>query len=39
MDLLNLEISQGKFVNLEVYVFDTGIYLRHGKYERDSWWY
>ena len=39
MDLLNLEISQGKFVNFEVYVFDTGKYLRHGKYERDYWWY
>ena len=39
MDLLNLEIAQGKFVNFEVYVFDTGKYLRHGKYERDHWWY
>ena len=39
MDLLNLEISQGKFVDFEVYVFDTGKYLRHGKYERDYWNY
>ena len=39
MDLLNLEISPGKFVDFEVYVFDTGKYLRHGKYERDYWWY
>ena len=39
MDLLNLEISEGKFVNFEVYVFDTGKYLRHGKYERDYWWF
>ena len=39
MNLLNLEISEGKFVNFQVYVFDTGNYLRHGKYERDYWWY
>lgn len=35
MDLLNVEVSQGKIVNFEVYVFDTGNYLRHGKYEPD----
>ena len=39
MDLLDVEVSQGKVVNFEVYVFDTGNYLRHGKYEQDSWWY
>ncbi|KAF6219130.1 hypothetical protein HO133_004955 [Letharia lupina] len=39
MDLLDVEVSQGKIVNFEVYVFDTGNYLRHGKYEQDSWWY
>ncbi len=39
MNLLNLEISAGKFVDFQVYVFDTGKYLRHGKYERDHWWY
>ena len=39
MDLLNVEVSQGKIVNFEVYVFETGDYLRHGKYEQDSWWY
>jgi hypothetical protein len=37
MDLLNLEISAGKFVNFQVYVFDTGKYLRHGKWEPDHW--
>ena len=37
MDLLNLEISPGKFVNFQVYVFETGKYLRHGKWERDYW--
>lgn len=37
MDLLNLEISAGKFVNFQVYVFDTGKYLRHGKYEPNYW--
>jgi hypothetical protein len=37
MDLLNLEISAGKFVNFQVYVFDTGKYLRHGKYEGNYW--
>ena len=39
MDLLNVEIGQGKVINFEVYVFDTGDYLRHGKWEQDSWWY
>ena len=39
MDLLNLEISEGKFVDFQVYVFDTGKYLRHGKYETDFWQY
>ena len=39
MDLLDVEVSQGKTVNFEVYVFETGNYLRHGKYEQDSWWY
>ncbi len=39
MDLLDVEVSQGKVVNFEVYVFDTGNYLRHGKYEQNSWWY
>lgn len=39
MDLLDVEVSAGKIVNFEVYVFDTGNYLRHGKYEQDSWWY
>ena len=39
MDLLDVEVSQGKIVNFEVYVFKTGIYLRHGKCEQDSWWY
>jgi hypothetical protein len=37
MDLMNLEISAGKFVDFQVYVFDTGKYLRHGKYESDYW--
>lgn len=39
MAILDVEVSQGKIVNFEVYVFDTGNYLRHGKYEQDSWWY
>jgi len=37
--LLNLEIAPNKTMNFEAYVFDTGKYLRHGKYERDHWWY
>lgn len=36
---IDVEVSQGKVVNFEVYVFDTGNYLRHGKYEQDNWWY
>lgn len=39
MDLLDVEVSKGKIVNFEVYVFETGNYLRHGKYEQDHWWY
>ena len=39
MDLLDVEVSNGKTVNFQVYVFDTGNYLRHGKYEQDAWWY
>ena len=39
MDLLDVTIAPGKTVNFEVYVFDTGKYLRHGKYERDHWWW
>ena len=39
MDLLDVEVSSGKVVNFEVYVFETGNYLRHGKYEQDSWWF
>jgi hypothetical protein len=37
MDLIDVEISPGKFVNFQVYVFDTGKYLRRGKWELDSW--
>lgn len=39
IDLINLEISPGRFISFEVYVFETGNYLRHGKWERDHWWY
>ena len=39
MDLLDVEVSKGKIVNFEVYVFETGNYLRHGKYEQDCWWF
>ena len=39
MDLLDVEVSKGKIVNFEVYVFETGNYLRHGKYEQDHWWF
>jgi hypothetical protein len=37
MNLLNLEIAPNKFVDFQIYVFDTGNYLRHGKYEGDYW--
>jgi hypothetical protein len=39
MDLVDVEIEDGKTVNFQIYVFSTGKYLRHGKWERDSWWY
>lgn len=39
MDLVDVEVGDGKTVNFQVYVFDTGKYLRRGKWERDHWWY
>ncbi|KAL8784864.1 MAG: hypothetical protein Q9195_008857 [Heterodermia aff. obscurata] len=39
MNLIDVEVAQGKIVNFQVYVFDTGRYLRHGKWERDHWWW
>lgn len=39
MDLVDVEVGDGKTVNFQVYVFDTGKYLRRGKWERDFWWY
>ena len=39
MNLLNLEIAPNKFVDFQIYVFDTGNYLRHGKYETNYWQY
>jgi hypothetical protein len=39
MDLVDVEVGDGKTVNFQVYVFDTGKYLRHGRWERDAWWY
>jgi hypothetical protein len=39
MNLLNLEVAPGKTNNYQVYVFDTGNYLRHGKYETNAWQY
>jgi hypothetical protein len=40
MDLIDVEVRKDVFVNFQVYIFDTGKYLRHGKWERDhwSWW-
>jgi hypothetical protein len=39
MDLVDVEVGDSKIVNFQVYVFDTGKYLRHGRWERDAWWY
>lgn len=39
MNLVEVEVAQGKTVNFQVSVFDTGKYLRHGKWERDHWWW
>jgi hypothetical protein len=39
MDLVDVEVGDGKTVNFQVYVFDTEKYLRHGRCERDAWWY
>ncbi|KAH8601629.1 hypothetical protein B0O99DRAFT_713619 [Bisporella sp. PMI_857] len=39
LDLVDVEVGDGKIVNFQVYIFNTGKYLRRGKWERDSWWY
>ena len=36
MDLVEVEISNGRKVNFQVMVFDEGKYLRKGKWEEDS---
>ena len=36
MDLLEVDIGNGKTVNFQVIVFDSGKYLRKGKWEEDS---
>ena len=36
MQLLDVQISGGKTVNFQVIVFDSGKYLRKGKWEEDS---
>ncbi|EHK97849.1 putative Sodium/potassium/calcium exchanger 1 [Glarea lozoyensis 74030] len=37
MDLIDVEISPGKYANFQVYVFETGKYLRRGRWELDAW--
>ena len=37
MDLVTVDVAKNKPVDFQVYVFDTGNYLRHGKYELDHW--
>ncbi|KAI8628983.1 hypothetical protein F5Y19DRAFT_476074 [Xylariaceae sp. FL1651] len=37
MDLIDVEVRKDVIVNFQVYVFETGKYLRHGKWERDYW--
>ena len=37
MDLIDVEVSPGKFVNFQVYIFETGKYLRRGRWELDAW--
>lgn len=37
MNLITLTIAPNKTIDFQVYVFDTGNYLRHGKYETDYW--
>ena len=39
LDLVDVDVGDGKSVNFQVNVFDTGKYLRRGKWERDSWWW
>lgn len=39
MDLIDVEVRKDTFVNFQVYVFETGKYLRRGKWERDYIWY
>ena len=39
MQLIEVEVAKDKMVNFQVSVFDTGKYLRHGRWENDAWWY
>ena len=37
MDLLQFTASSGKDYSFQAMVFDTGQYIRHGKWEPDHW--
>lgn len=39
LDLVEVNVGGGKNVNFQVYVFDTGKYLRRGKWEKNFWNY
>ena len=39
MQLIEVEVAKDKTINFQISVFQTGKYLRHGRWENDSWWY
>lgn len=40
MDIVEIDVGDGRMVNFMVYVFETGRYLRRGKWEGHYWaWY
>ena len=39
LELVSVDVGGGKSVNFQVYVFDTGKYLRRGKWEKNFWNY
>jgi len=37
MPLIEVQVAKDKTINFQAYVFDTGQYIRHGKWEANSW--
>lgn len=37
MPVIEVQVAKDKTINFQAYVFDTGQYIRHGKWEANSW--